>query len=138
MAKKDVSQKVYDLTINLTRDGGCTRNLDHVEIPSKAQTLENFIPEASVRSHEEWDGFNQKTGKSKFKTVHEDVLLHAQQSISRLRFTSVTSGHRQRREEAVAKAEGQDKGSCCPSPCCEYGQPGSPVPLSAGSFKKRY
>jgi hypothetical protein len=133
---KNVNSNVYDRTISLKRDGGTVQNLDSCSIPVKnVQPLENFVPKSSLRSHKEWDW---KDGKGKEVVVHEDLLRHAQRSISRGKFETVTSGASQRREEALAAKAGQRDGLCAPVPCCDWNQPGSPVPLSAQSMKKRY
>ena len=91
---------------------GSKLNHDHSEIPSSTfRTLEQSIPRDQFRTHEEYRGYNPRTGKSKYVEVREDLLDHARQSITDARFHSVTSGHRQRYQKVEAKRDDKDNGS---------------------------
>jgi hypothetical protein len=105
---------------------GSTLNHDHCTIPSSTfRTLEQTIPREQFRTHEEYRGYNPRTGKSKYVQVPDDLMDHARRSINDAKFRTVTSGERQRYQRVERKQEGDDSsggighigdGMCCPTP----------------------
>lgn len=100
---------------------GSTANHDHPTIPSSTfRTLEQSISRDQLRTHEEYRGYNPRTGKSKFVAVPDDVLVHAQQSITDAKFRPVTDGYRQRYRQEESKRDDRSKNNgmdvCCSSP----------------------
>lgn len=99
---------------------GSTLNHDHSEIPSSTfRTLEQSIPRDQFRTHEEYRGYNPRTGKTKYVSVPADLLDHARRSITDAKFHTVTSGQRQRYQKVEDKREDNGKGMgidmCCPT-----------------------
>lgn len=111
---------------------GSTLNHDHSEIPSSTfRTLEQSIPRDQLRTHEEYRGYNPRTGKSKYVEVPADLLNHARRSITDARFHTVTSGQRQKYQQTEAKRDNKDSGKgmgmavCCLTPSVLGGSMGS-------------
>lgn len=116
------SEQVYaHLGPTNPRTLGSTADHDHPAIPSSTfRTLEQSISRDQLRTHEEYRGYNPRTGKSKFVSVPDDVLVHAQQSITDAKFRPVTDGYRQRYQRTEAKRDedksgGMNGAMCCPS-----------------------
>lgn len=99
---------------------GSTLNHDHSEIPSSTfRTMEQSISRDQFRTHEEYRGYNPRTGKSKFVEVPADLLDHARRSITDAKFHTVTSGHRQKYQKVEAKRDDKDNGKgMYATPCC--------------------
>ncbi len=102
---------------------GSTANHDHPAIPSSTfRTLEQSISRDQLHTHQEYRGYNPRTGKIKFVEVPDDVLVHAQQLITDAKFRPVTDGYRQRYRQEESKHNDKNSGSgvngamCCPTP----------------------
>lgn len=132
-SKSDQSKEVYSRVHHLERDGGTVRNLDSTSLPSNARPLEAFVPLAAACCHDEWR-WDHKKQKGETVRVQEGILENAQRSVGRGRFTAVTSGYRQRREEALRGGKAQDGPCCAPSGCGS----GSVAPPLSGAQKFRY
>ena len=117
---------------------GSTADHSHCTIPSSTfRTLEQSISREQLRTHEVYKGFNPRTGKSKYVSEPDDLLVHAQNNIDRGKFRSVTDGVRQRynrKEEASSAGSGGVRAMEC-YPC-----PPSPLGglLSGRRRKDRY
>ena len=109
---------------------GSTANHDHCTVPSSTfRTLEQSVSRDQLRTYEVYKGYNPRTGKSTYVQEPDDILAHAQRSINSGKFSTVTSGYRQRYDREESKRETKDinQAMCCPTPS----------PLSGGLSRRR-